>query len=153
MLAERALERRGLVDVVLLRAGAVRVDVVDVLGVGAALAQRVRDRLGHLEPVGLEAGHVVRVAAAGEAGDLAVDVRAARAGVLELLEHQHRAALAHHEPVAVAVERPRGVAGLVVAREVALIGSKHAIEIGEMPDSEAPAITMSASPSWISWWP
>ena len=38
-------------------------------------------------------------------------------------------------------------------RDVALIGSKHAIEIGEMPDSEAPAMTMSASSSWISWCP
>ena len=35
--------------------------------------------------------------------------------------------------------------------EVALIGSKQAIEIGEMGDSEAPAITMSASSSWIIW--
>ncbi len=34
-----------------------------------------------------------------------------------------------------------------------MIGSKHAIEIGEMPDSAAPAITMSASSSWIIWWP
>src|SRR5919202_992655 len=37
--------------------------------------------------------------------------------------------------------------------EVALIGSKQAIEIGEIGDSAAPEITMSASPSWISWWP
>ena len=33
--------------------------------------------------------------------------------------------------------------------EVALIGSKQAIEIGEIGDSEAPVITMSASSSWI----
>ena len=44
-------------------------------------------------------------------------------------------------------------AGSSLRREVALIGSKHAIEIGEIGDSAAPAITMSASPSWISWWP
>ena len=74
--------------------------------------------------------------------------RAARG--LELLEHEDRGALAHHEPVAVAVERPGGVRRVVVARDVALIGSKHAIEIGEMPVSDAPEMTMSASPSWIS---
>ena len=34
---------------------------------------------------------------------------------LHLLEHEHRAALAHHEAVAVAVEGPRGVLGVVVA--------------------------------------
>ena len=43
--------------------------------------------------------------------------------------------------------------GVSLRREVALIGSKQAIEMGEMPDSDAPAMTMSASPSWISWWP
>ena len=37
--------------------------------------------------------------------------------------------------------------------EVALIGSKQAIEIGEIGDSEAPEITVSTSPSWIIWWP
>ncbi len=58
---------------------------------------------------------MVRVAAAGEAGDLAVDVRAARQRALQLLQDQHRAALAHHEPVAVAVERARGVLRVVVA--------------------------------------
>ena len=38
-------------------------------------------------------------------------------------------------------------------REVAPIGSKQAIEIGEIGDSEAPAITTSASWSWIIWCP
>ena len=37
--------------------------------------------------------------------------------------------------------------------EVALMGSKHAIEMGEIGDSAAPAMTMSASLSWIIWWP
>jgi hypothetical protein len=37
--------------------------------------------------------------------------------------------------------------------DVAPIGSKQAIEIGEMPDSDAPARTTSASPSCTSWWP
>src|SRR2546422_6176144 len=32
-----------------------------------------------------------------------------------LLEHEHRRPLAHHEPVARGVERPRGVRGVVVA--------------------------------------
>ncbi len=42
-------------------------------------------------------------------------------------------------------------AGSSLRCEVALIGSKQAIEIGEIGDSEAPVITTSASPSWIIW--
>ena len=55
------------------------------------------------------------VAAAREAGDLAVDVRAALHRALELLQDQHGAALAHDEAVAIAVERARRLLGLVVA--------------------------------------
>jgi hypothetical protein len=44
-----------------------------------------------------------------------VDLRAARLCVLELLEHHHRAGLAHHEAVAAGVERPAGVPRVVVS--------------------------------------
>ena len=54
------------------------------------------------------AGHAV-------ADHLRVDVGAALEGVSKLLQHQHPAALAHHETVAAGVERPAGLLGLVVA--------------------------------------
>lgn len=43
--------------------------------------------------------------------------------------------------------------GSSLRAEVAWIVSKHASEIGEMGASLAPAMTMSASPSSISWAP
>ena len=100
--------------VVLLRPRAVRVDVVDVRGLDSSLRHRVDDRLCHVEPVGLQPGHVVGVAAAREAGYLAVHVCAARERGVQLLQDQHGAAFAHDEPVAVAVEWSRCVLGIVV---------------------------------------
>ena len=61
-------------------------------------------------------GDVVRIGAHAVAGELAVDARAARLGVLELLEHQHARALAQHEAVAVDVPGAAGRRGIVVAR-------------------------------------
>ena len=82
VLAEAALERGGLVPVVLLGARAVRVDVVDRRRVQPGLVERDPDRLGHLPAVGPQPGHVVGVAARGVTGDLGVDVRAAAPGAL-----------------------------------------------------------------------
>ena len=50
---------------------------------------------------------VPRVGRRAVADDLGVDLRAARLGVLEVLEHQRAGALAEHEAVARLVERPR----------------------------------------------
>ena len=61
-----------------------------------------------LGEMGGVAGHAV-------ADHLGVDVGAAVQGVLQLLQHQHPAALAHDEAVASGVERPAGLLGLVVA--------------------------------------
>ena len=56
----------------------------------------------------------VRVGRDAVAEQLGVDLRAARLRVLELLEHEHRGGLAHHEPVPLGVERPRGALRVVV---------------------------------------
>ena len=58
---------------------------------------------------------MVRIGGDPVSEELGVDPRAARAGVLQLLENEDRGALAHHEAVARPVERPRGPAGVVVA--------------------------------------
>ena len=60
-------------------------------------------------------GEVVHVGAGAVAHDLALDAGAAGFGELPVLEHEHHAALAHHEAVAVDVPGPAGFLGLVVA--------------------------------------
>ena len=64
-----------------------------------------------------------------DAGDLGVDLRPAAAGAGRRFEDEHRAPLAHDEPVAAAVERPRGGGGGVVplgqGAEVAEPGHPH----------------------------
>ena len=48
--------------------------------------------------------------------NLSVDVRPAGVGAVELLEHENRAALTHHEAIAVAIKWTRGALWLVVTR-------------------------------------
>ena len=69
------------------------------------------------------------VAVPGEpvADHFGVDPGAATAGVLELLQDQDARPFPRHEPVAVAVKRPRGPLGLGVARGQRL----HGIEPGD----------------------
>ncbi len=50
------------------------------------------------------------------ADDLGVDVGSALESVLQLLQHQHPAALSHDEAVAPGIERTAGSLRLVVAR-------------------------------------
>ena len=115
VVAEDRLDRLGLRDVALGGGGAVGVDVGDVLGVQAGVAQ------GHLHAAGGAfafrggGGHVIGVGGVAVADDLAVDPRAALLRVFEFFEHQHAGALAHDKAVALLVERPRGVLGIVVA--------------------------------------
>jgi hypothetical protein len=63
------------------------------------------------------------------AEQLGVDPGAAGAGVLQLLQHQHRRALAHDEPVAARVERARGALRVVVA-------GGHGADDGEGAEAE-----------------
>ncbi len=65
-------------------------------------------------PVRIGLGDVVRVGGDAVADHLAVDLRAAGLGVLELLQDEHGARLAHDEPVPLGVERPTRVLGVVV---------------------------------------
>src|SRR5690606_8891895 len=61
-------------------------------------------------------GHVVRIAAHAEAGELRVDARTACLRPLVLLKHQDARAIAHHETVAARVPWTRSALGIVVAR-------------------------------------
>ena len=114
--AENVLDRRRFGRIVRARAGAVRVDVPDVVRVHA----RIRERQAHRArgAVGGGIGDVARVAGRAESGDLAEDLRAAALCVLERLEHEHRRALGEHEAFAIRAERTARLLGmLVVDRE------------------------------------
>ena len=88
------------------------IDVVDLGRVDAGVLERDRRGARGLGAVGARLDHVVRVGRRAVAEQLGVGDRPARLGHLSRLEHQQRRALAHDEPVAPAVERPLGRAGL-----------------------------------------
>ena len=140
VLAQAALERGGLVPVVLLGARAVRVDVVDG-GAGRAgpRPRATPDRLGHLRAVGPQAGHVVGVAAAGEPGDLGVDVRAAARGRCSTPPGRTpRRPRRARSRCGCGRRAGRRAPASSLRGEVALMASKQATVIGEIGASVAP---------------
>ncbi len=92
-----------------------RVDVVDLLRRHACVGHGHRHRARRIDAGRVRLGDVARVRRGAVAADLRVDLRAARLCVLELLEHEHRTDLAHHEAVASRVERARRALRVVVA--------------------------------------
>lgn len=96
------------------RRGRVRVDVVD----GRRLRLRVRECALHgaqgAAAVRQRRRQVVRVGGAAVARHFGVDARAAREGVVEVFEHEHRRALADDEAAPRGVEGPRGECGRLV---------------------------------------
>ena len=105
-LAEHGDHRVRLGGVVERRRRAVGVDLPDVARLETGVVERephARDRPGTARR---GRGDVVGVGVARRPEDLAEDRRPARLGVLPLLQHEHRRALAHDEAVAVGVERP-----------------------------------------------
>src|SRR5664279_3752379 len=71
----------------------------------ARILERAAHRARGLRAVRARRRHVIRVVRHPEAGDLAVDLRPTRDRPRPLLEHEHTRALAHHEAVAILVER------------------------------------------------
>ena len=127
LLAERDLDHLRLGGVAERRRGRVRVDVADLGRLDARVVDRGPHRAGRALAGRVGLGHVRRVGRHAVADQLGVDLRAARLRALELLEHDRAGGLAHHEPVAVGVERPRGALRVVVApRERA-----HRVEAGD----------------------
>ena len=92
-----------------------RVDVVDRREVfDACVLERDLDGLHGAGAGGVGGRDVVGVCRGSIAGEFAVDLRAARTGVLLGFEDEHRGAFAHHESAAVSVEWTRGLFGTVV---------------------------------------
>ena len=107
LLAERELDHARLRAVADRRRRAVRVHVADLVGRDARVLERHREGARGARAGRVGVGDVRRVGRDAVAEQLGVDLRAARLRVLELLEHDHRARLAHHEAVALEVERAR----------------------------------------------
>ena len=101
VVAESQLDRIGFVDIAQRGGGAVRVEVLHLVGVDTGIAQRGLHRT--LGAVHIGCCHVVGISAHAEADQFGVDLGAARLGVLVLLEHHHAGTLAQHETVAVLV--------------------------------------------------
>src|SRR5690606_11357589 len=97
------------------RRGAVGVDVADGIGADAGVVDRVAHAARGAFAALARGGHVVRVAAHAETDQLAVDARAARHGLVVVLEHEDARAIAHDEAVAALVPRPRSLLRFVVA--------------------------------------
>ena len=85
--------------------GAVRVDVVDLLGLDAGVLEASAHHAERAVAVFRRAGDVVGVAAHAIAHDLGQNGRAAPLGEFQLFEDQNARAFAHHE--AVALRDPR----------------------------------------------
>src|SRR5690606_14421576 len=115
VLAQHALDAHGLGQVAGGRGRTVGVDVADLRGIDAGVADGGHHAARRALAVLARGGHVVGVATHAEAGELGIDARAARLRALVFLHHQHAGAVAHDEAVALDVPGPRGLLRLVVA--------------------------------------
>ena len=104
-LAQRKLDRERLGPVVQRSRGAVGVDVVDLLRGDAGVGEGSGHRRGLTLAIAAGGREVVGVGARAVAPDRPQYPRAARAGGIAALEHEHSRALAHHKAVAARVER------------------------------------------------
>ena len=150
-IADHALHRAKL-DGVGHGRGAVGVDVVDVVRRDAgALDRRVHAAERAVAVLGRRRD-VEGVARQAVADQFGVDLRAARLGVLVLLEHDDAGPLAHHEAVAVLVVGARGLGRRVVEAGRRAPGRPQSppSKCRLTGDSVPPATITSASPSAIS---
>ena len=92
-----------------------RVHVPDLVRFDAGVGEGHPQRPGRVGATRVGIGDMVRVGGDAVAEELRIDPRAARLRVLQVLEHEHGGRLAHHEPVALRVERPGRARWIVVA--------------------------------------
>ena len=114
VLAEHALDGGGLDRVVERGGGAVGVDVVHLVRRQAGGTDRHAHGRLRAQPFGVGGGEVKRVAGGAVAGQLGVGPGPAGGGVLGRFQHQDAGPFAENEAVAILVERPAGVLGIVV---------------------------------------
>ncbi len=143
--AEHLADRVDLRPVAGRRRGGVRVDVADLL-----VHRGKRHAHAALAAFAGRRHHVVAVGGGAVADDLAVDLGAARLGVLQLLQHQNAGAAGDDEAVARARHRRarpcRGVS--LNFDDIAPIASKSTESV-QSSSSQPPAKIMSCLPSWM----
>ena len=150
VVAERRLDRLGLVDVAERRRGAVRIQVIDLVGVRYRRCAALRACSGAAPSMSrLQSCERRRRSCRSRRARSRCARRAP--GVLVLLEHQDAGAFAEHEAVAVRSNGRLARRRIVVARRQRL----HRVEarrrpVGEIVDSAPPATITSASPYSIS---
>ena len=128
VVAEDGVDSGSLAAVVHVGAGAVGVDVVDLLGGNAAVLESQLHAADGACAAGCGSREVVGVAVGAVAHDFGIDVCAAGPGVLQLFQHQHTAALAHHKAAAPCVE---GQAGCIRVRS-----SGESLHAGKAADAQ-----------------
>ena len=109
LLSEADLRRGGLRGVVLGRAGAVAVDVLNLLRRHATLSQRRLDRARGAVAFGMRRGRVIAVGRQAVAQDLGQHRGVVPAREVLAHQHQHAAALSQRESFAIARIRRRGL--------------------------------------------
>ena len=114
VLAQRQLERARLDRIAKPGRACVGVDMVEVTRLESGVGKCCLDRPGLSGAEGIWLGDVEGVGADPVAGQLRVHAGAARTRVPQLLQHEDRGALAHHEAVPIGVERPTRARRVVV---------------------------------------
>jgi hypothetical protein len=94
----------------------VGINVIDLIRRRFSMLERNLHRPGSPFAIRGRRGHVIGVGGKSVSGELAVNLRAPCLGVLELFDHHHAGAFTHDESIPVAVERPRGLLGIVITR-------------------------------------
>ena len=115
LLTDRQLDHARLARVAERGRRAVGVDVVDLLRIDAGVRKRVLHRAGRMFAGRVRLGDVRRVGGEPVADELCVDLRAARLGVVEPLEHQHASCLGQDKAVPIAIKRTARSVGFVVS--------------------------------------
>ena len=81
-----------------------RVHVADLARIDSGVGKRHLHRPRRVLAGRIGLGHVRRIRGDPVPRQLAIDLRPALPGLLELLEHEHRSRLAHHETIALRIE-------------------------------------------------
>ena len=96
-------------------AGGVSVDVIDLFRTHPGVLEPHLDSPRRASTLGIGRGHVVGIAGVAIAHDLTIDACPALLGMFQLLEHQNRGPLPHHESISVAIEGSAGVLRIFIA--------------------------------------
>ena len=124
MFTQSRLHRLGFVDVTQWCGRAVGIEVLNLIRVDARIAHCIDH--GAAWSVHVGSGHVAGIGAHAKPGELGLNPRAARFGVLVRLQHHDPGTLAQHKAITVAVPRARGGLGIVVAGGQGAHGGKAA---------------------------